>query len=218
MVPTELSVCHKLSQEHLTCEESQRQKVKLASQLISHTTSTALNHYQPITDKKLNNDTAEFIELINSWFDIANVSHPNDNQTPFKALYGLFLKEQNSLLNKVYEFIFNMRFTNKSNLQLFQKALLMNINGTQKLLNIVQEHGLTYLLTSKVNQDALENLFSQIRTSGGLNDHPSPLNALYRLRMIILGKNPGVVSTSSNTTDNNQEEFMVAKTFKQINI
>jgi len=217
MASTELSVCHKLSQEHLTCEGSQRQKVKLATQLISHTTSTALNHYQPITDKKLNNDTAEFIELINNWFDIANVSHPNDNQTPFKAPYGLFLEEQNALLNNVYELIFNMRCTNKSNLQLFQKALLMNISGTQKLLNILQEHGLKYLLTSKVNQDALENLFSQLRTRGGLNDHPSPLNALYRLRMIILGKNPGVVSTSSNTTDYNQEEFMVANTFKQIN-
>jgi len=35
--------------------------------------------------------------------------------------------------------------------------------------------------------------------------------------MIILGKNPGVVSTSSNTNDKNQEEFMVAKKFKQIN-
>lgn len=110
-----------------------------------------------------------------------------------------------------------MRCTNKSNLQLFQKALLMNINRTRKLLNIVQEHGLTYLLTSKVNQDVLENLFSQLRTRGGLNDHPSPLNALYRLRMIILGKSPGFVSTSSNTNDNNQEEFMMAKTFKQIN-
>jgi len=51
----------------------------------------------------------------------------------------------------------------------------------------------------------------------GLNNHPSPLNALYRLRMIILGKNPGVVSTSSNTSDNNQEEFIVAKTMKHIN-
>ncbi|KAL4152818.1 hypothetical protein QTP88_000651 [Uroleucon formosanum] len=214
---TELSVCHKLSNEHLICEGSQRQKVKLATQLISHTTATALKHYEPISDKKLNSDTAEFIELINNWFDLANVSHPNDNSTPFKAPYGLFLEEQNALLDKVYDFIFNMRCINKSNLQLFQKALLMNINGTRKLLNIVQEHGLKYLLTSKSNQDAVENLFGQLRTGGGLNDHPSPLNALYRLRMIILGKNPGVVSTSSNTYDKNQEEFMVANTFKQIN-
>jgi len=102
-----------------------------------------------------------------------------------------------------------MRCINKSNLQLFQKALLMNINGARKLLTIVQEYGLKYLLTTKSNQDALENLFGQVRTRGGLNDHSSPLNALYRLRMIVLGKNPGVVLTSSNTNDENQEEFMV---------
>lgn len=36
--------------------------------------------------------------------------------------------------------------------------------------------------------------------------------------MIILGKNPGVVSTSSNTSDNNQEEYMVSKTFQHINL
>jgi hypothetical protein len=52
----------------------------------------------------------------------------------------------------------------------------------------VQElYGAEFLLTTKVNQDALENLFSQIRTCGGLDDHPTPLNALFRLRIIMLG-------------------------------
>lgn len=48
MMTTELNVCHKLSKEHLTCEGPQRQKVKLATQLLSHTTATALKHYKPI--------------------------------------------------------------------------------------------------------------------------------------------------------------------------
>lgn len=218
LMSTELSVCHKLSKEHVTCEGPQRQKVKLASQLISHTTATALQHYQPISDTKLTNDTAYFIELINNWFDLANVAHPNDRKTPFTSPYGLHEEEQNILLNEVYQTIFKMRCIGKNNLQLFQKALLMNIKGTQQLLSILKEHKLTYLLTSKINQDALENLFSQLRSRGGLNDHPTPLNALYRLRMIILGKNPGVVSTSSNTSDSNQEEYMVSKTFEQINL
>jgi len=36
--------------------------------------------------------------------------------------------------------------------------------------------------------------------------------------MIILGKNPGVVTNKSNTIVNNEKEFMVAKTFKLANI
>lgn len=190
---TELSVCYKLSKEHLSCEGPQRQRVKLATQLLSHTTATALLHYKLINDTKLNNDTADFIELVNNWFDLANVCHPNDKQTPFTAPYGLKLEEHDALLNKVYETFLNMKCIGKQSLQLFRKALLMNINVTKLLLQILMENNLKYLLTSKVNQDALENLFSQLRSRGGLNDHPSPLNALHMLRMIILGKNPGIV-------------------------
>lgn len=94
----------------------------------------------------------------------------------------------------------------------------MNINGTKLLLQMLMEKNLKYLLTSKINQGALENLFSQLRSRGGLNDHLSPLNALHRLRMIILGKNPGIVSSSSNTADQNQEEFLVAAAFKQVDL
>lgn len=94
----------------------------------------------------------------------------------------------------------------------------MHINGTRHLLNVLKENGLSYLLTSKINQDALENLFSQIRTKGGFNDHPSPLNEIYRLRMIILSKNPGITSYHSNTTDDNKEEFLVAKAVKSVNL
>ncbi|KAL5246033.1 hypothetical protein ACI65C_013441 [Semiaphis heraclei] len=81
-----------------------------------------------INDTKLNNDTADFIELVNNWFDLANVCHPNDKQTPFTAPYGLKLEEHDALLNKVYETFLNMKCIGKQSLQLFRKALLMNIN------------------------------------------------------------------------------------------
>ncbi|KAF0739316.1 THAP-type domain-containing protein [Aphis craccivora] len=110
-----------------------------------------------------------------------------------------------------------MKCIGKKTLQTFQKGILMHINGTRHLLNILKENGLQYLLTSKINQDALENLFSQLRTRGGLNDHPSPLNALHRLRMILLGKNPGI-SSYSNTQDKNNEEYVLSTVFKKAEI
>jgi len=217
-VTSEVSVCYKLTKEHLTCEGPQRQRVKLATQIFSHTTATALRYYKPIENIQLLDHTAHFIELMNNWFDFANVAHAQDKSTPFKSPYGVFLKEQDTLLDEVYNTINAMRCKGKSSLQIFQKGILMYINGTKYLLKILREHGLQYLLTSKINQDALENLFSQLRSRGGLNDHPSPLNTLHRLRMIILGKNPGIVSTNSNTVDNNQEDYMVAKSLKLANI
>ncbi|KAJ8889436.1 hypothetical protein PR048_008935 [Dryococelus australis] len=44
---------------------------------------------------------------------------------------------------------------------------------------------ISYILTHCLNQDIIENLFSLYGIRGGLNDLPSPLDALYRLRMIV---------------------------------
>lgn len=121
---TELSVCHKLTPGHLSCEGPQRQKVNLATQLLSHTTATALIHYKPIEDIRLIEDTSNFIELVNNWFDLINVSHPNNKTTPFKAPYGFFLEEQDALLDKMYKTFLSMRCVGKYGLQIFQKAIL----------------------------------------------------------------------------------------------
>jgi len=107
-----------------------------------------------------------------------NVRHPNDKRTPFTTPYGLASEEQDLLINKVYDTILLMRCTGKFGLQIFQKAILMQINGTKVLLKVLQQNGLKYMLTCKINQDALKNVFSQLRGRGGLDDHPTPLNAL----------------------------------------
>jgi hypothetical protein len=77
-----------------------RHKVKSATQLISHTTATALQKYNDKLgiDSKITKDTAEFLELLNNWFDLGNVCHPNDNRTPFTTPYGLHLEEQDFYL------------------------------------------------------------------------------------------------------------------------
>ncbi|CAI6355295.1 unnamed protein product [Macrosiphum euphorbiae] len=214
-ISSEVSPCHKLKREHLKCEVPLQQNIKLAKQLLSYSTATALQHYSPIEDFELLNNTAEFIKQINNWFDLASVSHANNNSSPFKSPYGTFLYQQDRLLNEMYNTIIFMRCIGKNSLQIFQKGFLMHINGTKQILQILKENGLNYLLTSKINKDALQNLFDQIYSGG---DHPSPLNALSRLRMIFLGKYPGIVSNKSNTNDNNHEEFIVAQSLKLANI
>lgn len=69
---------------------------------------------------------------------------------------------------------------------------------------------ITFIMTAKLNQDALESLFSVIRARGGGNDHPSPLECLRRLRVIILGKSIQTVSSGQSTKENSDgEEFAV---------
>jgi hypothetical protein len=47
------------------------------------------------------------------------------------------------------------------------------------------------------NHTFVNRLFGQLRTRGGLNDHPTPLHALQRLRLIILGKSTNLQSNAN---------------------
>lgn len=77
----------------------------------------------------------------------------------------------------------------KRSLQIIQKAILMTITRLKSLYcDLKNKYNTSYILTSKLKQDALENLLCEIRSRSGLNDHPTLLNALCRFRMIILGK------------------------------
>ncbi|KAJ8966380.1 hypothetical protein NQ314_003556 [Rhamnusium bicolor] len=61
----------------------------------------------------------------------------------------------------------------------------------------------------------------QLRTRGGLHDHPSSLNAICRIRMILLGKNPDMVHTHSNVVTpigTEKEEYLLASAMKQAKI
>lgn len=75
--------------------------------------------------------------------------------------------------------------------------------------------GFKYLLTHRLNQDCLENTYSQMRYRNGANDHPTPTDCLNNLKSIILGKNPGVCGKHSNTIDRDTDEY-VSATFNKV--
>jgi len=68
-----------------------------------HTTSTALLHCHNILkeDTRLIENLANFIELVNNWFDVVNASHPNDNHTQYNQPYDNNKEEQHLILNKM---------------------------------------------------------------------------------------------------------------------
>jgi hypothetical protein len=72
--------------------------------------------------------------------------------------------------------------------------MIMSIESLKLLLRDMKTEfdDIQYLCTYKLNRDCLENFFFQLRCRGP-NEHPSPLEAMERMRMIILGKNPGIL-------------------------
>lgn len=76
---TEISSLFKLYPSHVNCEKQARQNVRLAAQLLSHTTATALRHYE-VGEKVERLNAATFVEKINMWFDLVNSYIPGERQ------------------------------------------------------------------------------------------------------------------------------------------
>lgn len=96
--------------------------------------------------------------------------------------------------------------------QVFQKGIMMSITSIKALRNEMEKNfGHKYLLTHRVNQDCLENFYSQMRYRNGASDHPSPVECLFNMKSIILGKNPGIAANMhTNTVDRDPEEYASA--------
>lgn len=154
---TEVSSCYKLRQKRLNCRQSERQNVSLAAQLLSPSTAMALKHYGPGPSSKLANDVGNFIEMCNAWFDIMNSFYVNAN-IHTKKPNGLDLERQNEIISCFQA----IGCTGKTVLQTFQKGLLISCQSLQLLFQDLKEkYDIKYILTHRLNQDVLENFFSQ---------------------------------------------------------
>lgn len=63
----------------------------------------------------------------------------------------------------------------------------MNINGLKLLWSMLRsEHNISFLLTSRLNQDSLENLFSVIKGRGGHRDNPDQLHFHSAFKQVLV--------------------------------
>lgn len=157
---------------------------------MSLTTVAALTNSVNVEECHNVYETAKFIETVAKWFQLMNTYTPAKCVIEAKNACGKCQEIQNQILDDMALAMQTMQCCDKTKLQVFQKGCLISIKSTKDLLKDLKSSlSIDFVLTHRLNQDALDNLFSQIRTRGGLNDHPTPLNALFRIRMTILGKN-----------------------------
>lgn len=214
----DFGIAHKLTGDHFPPKGSpKRQNVRLAARLISNSVSSALKRLReeskrdgskvarmPQETKK----TAQFIGLMNDWFDLFNTKQKIKGQHFTKKAFGIdiqTLKDQKDLMTQVYKFIEEMRprikFTKKVRKGIppksskkarlpFQAGIMQNIRSLLGMYEYLNQKIKTpfYIMTARLNQDSLERFFGNIRyKGGGLNDHPSPVDFKYRLRSCIVG-------------------------------
>lgn len=95
---TEISPLFKVSIHHLEVQGSERQNVRKASELFSRTVAKSLTRHFPnnVEVSKL----ANFIELVNNWFDIMNSYSINGKG--YKMPYGIELCKQDEILGSYF--------------------------------------------------------------------------------------------------------------------
>lgn len=179
---------HKITKMHVFPDSFQKMSVKLAVQVFSWRVSTAIyaasttKLFEKEEEKKIARDTAEFFGKLNTLFDHLNSTSRFSDNPDNKGI-----SQDNNIiesLRECVEWISKWEKSGKSKVYCFN-GLVQTINGIISLwetLQIEQE----YLLTSHLNQDALENTFSIIRNNhGSYERNPSCARILTNLKQIL---------------------------------
>lgn len=188
----EFKILHKLKNIHLQCTGPQRQRVRLAAQVLSHSVATALKLLCP--EKAIQ---AEFIELANNWFDVLN-SRTKFDKNRLSCGFGVHFEEQKQVLESMIEASLALKCDSRVKTAPFQRGIIISSKSLLGLFEELREkREVEFILTSHLNQDCLENFFSRIRAMGGTYNHPTTVECINRIKNLIIGRASDLVIPSA---------------------
>ena len=169
----------KLTEKHIHPNNFQKMKVKLATQVMSHTVAAAICMYVslgllPPTAM----GTAELIEKFDSVFDCVNSSTSHSTKKLKCAIsdqttHIAFMKEAMGFIKRVQVMQGNVNVTGRIKCL---KGWLITLNAIILIWeHLKTKHNFKFLLTRRLNTDPLENFFGTIRQQGGNSDNPTPV-------------------------------------------
>lgn len=178
----------KLTRAHIYPNAFQKMSVKLAVQLFSESTATAMIFYsEQESCKKLHGSagTSEFTRQMNRLFDCLNSRRPEHVQYS-EAEHVDTLKEGISWLDRCCKYIESLPkqrqvcFLSKPTCEALRITLLSTISLVENLL----ASGFRYVLVGKFGQDPLERFFGIIRHVAGDGGQPTVQQFLFIYRML----------------------------------
>ena len=183
----DLKLCPKLKGVHIHSQGLQNQRVYLATQLFSASVSKALLF--------LKGDSysvqASIISKFNKWFDTMNSR--TFCTVAERCPFGSRELEQNQAVHEMSKLMDDLRFctnSQSSTKKPFQIGIQISIRSTLSLFEELKGEGTSFLCTTRLNQDTLESFFSRVRGIGGNDTHPTPVQAIRRIRTLLMGKSP----------------------------
>ena len=167
----------------------------LATRAFSNSVATALSARVPGREVQ-----AAAVGAINKWFDTMNSRAPYD-AVPERCSYGVtpeIRERQDAALDAMDAIMREARKATRKQplgrqaLLPCQQGVLRSTSSLRGLYSdLRQRHpDLRYVMTSHLNQDSLENLFSQLRAMCGANSAPNAVEARARMRILLIAPSP----------------------------
>lgn len=167
----------KVTEAHLNPSNFQKMSVKLATQLFSHSVAAAIRVELETGQLKSNSAkyTADFVEIIDNAFDALNSRNLKANKNYRKPITDencLPMKALRSAL-EVFSNLVKVNRQGKISRPPSFDSMILTINAVMQLFQQQTQKGYSFLLTSRLNQDPLENQFSIYRQRGGYARNPT---------------------------------------------
>ena len=166
-----LRLAPKLTHKHINLPPFAKLKVKYATQVLSHTVASGISFIAKIRDDPRAESTAEFIEKFDMLFNCFNSGHFHSK----KKMSHAFSDNSGHVefLNDCLEWFKNL----KPKITKTLPCMYGWKSSIRSLLLLWEDlrsnHGFSFLFTDRLNQDCLENLFSQVRSNSSHIDRPT---------------------------------------------
>lgn len=169
----------KITPAHLAPNPFQKMCCKLAIQLLSKSVSAAIRTCITTGELKSNTaiDTAMFIEMVNNMFDSCNSKNlydPNFNRRPMSEQNPSIFKNLSKARSEFKNAIKICNNNQKTSIPPCFSGVVWTITAMLELYESEKKNLLNFrpdkdffIMTNRLTQDALENLFSIIRQKNG---------------------------------------------------
>jgi DNA transposase THAP9 len=172
----------KLSHRHINLPPFANMRVRLAAQVFSHSVFAGIHTHVALGAMPAEAIvTANFIGKMDNLFDCFNAGTFCGTKQYRRALTEG--SKHWDLLTECKELMSSLKIVGTAVKAPCVDGWILTINSLIRLFQELREkHDFKFILTNRLNQDALENHFAVIRSRGGFRDNPNPMafNATFK--------------------------------------
>ena len=177
----------KLQDKHINLPPFASMRVNLAAQILSHSVAAGISTLCILghLDAEAKH-TASFIESFDQLFNVFNSNSLKCSQKFRHAIQNGSGHVQ--FLKDAMKFIESVKLTSGRALPCLNGWKISIQSLLSLWADLSMNHDFKFLLTNRLNQDCLENMFSVIRSRRGHGDNPNPQEFLAAFRQIVVDK------------------------------